>query len=181
MPGISSSSTGSLEVTMRWANVISSRLGLESTGLGRADFFRLRFGRGGGRLGCGLGSGLIGLRTLGAQGRPAPHARDEPFPASSRRAFSARSSSNSARSSSDNGWDSSSAIVQPFLLKKAADTMSAAYQIQGWRRRESNPRPLPCDGSALPTELRPQDKLIFYLRLANCQRPLPSLFGTGLF
>ena len=65
--------------------------------------------------------------------------------------------------------------------KKAADTMSAAYQIQGWRRRESNPRPLPCDGSALPTELRPQDKLIFYLRLANCQRPMTSLFGTGLF
>ena len=53
---------------MRWANVISSRLGLESTGLGRATFFRLRFGRGGRRLGCGLGSGLIGLRTLGAQG-----------------------------------------------------------------------------------------------------------------
>ena len=25
-----------------------------------------------------------------------------------------------------------------------------------WRRRESNPRPLPCDGSALPAELRPQ-------------------------
>ena len=51
--------------------------------------------------------------------------------------------------------------------------------IQWWRRRESNPRPLPCDGSALPTELRPQDKLIFYLRLANCQRPITSLFGTG--
>ena len=99
----------------------------------------------------------------------------------SRRAFSARSSSNSARSSSDNGWDSSSAMVQPFLLKKAADTMSAAYQIQGWRRRESNPRPLPCDGSALPTELRPQDKSIFYLRLANCQRPIISLFGARLF
>ena len=59
--------------------------------------------------------------------------------------------------------------------------MSAAYQIQGWRRRESNPRPLPCDGSALPTELRPQDKSIFYLRLANCQRPITSLFGARLF
>ncbi len=31
----------------------------------------------------------------------------------------------------------------------------------GWRRRESNPRPLPCDGSALPAELRPQASVYF--------------------
>ena len=30
------------------------------------------------------------------------------------------------------------------------------FRCLWWRRRESNPRPLPCDGSALPTELRPQ-------------------------
>ena len=110
-------------------------------------------------------------------GQPAPHARDEPLPeprgGPSRRGAlpTQRAPRRTMVGTQARPW------YRPFFLKKAADTMSAAYQIQGWRRRESNPRPLPCDGSALPTELRPQDKSIFYLRLANCQRPITSLFG----
>lgn len=114
-------------------------------------------------------------------GRPAPHARGAPLPGPrdepSRRGAlpTRRAPRQTVVGTQARPWCS------PFFLKKAADTMSAAYQIQGWRRRESNPRPLPCDGSALPTELRPQDKSIFYLRLANCQRPITSLFGARLF
>ena len=40
-----------------------------------------------------------------------------------------------------------------------------------WRRRESNPRPLPCDGSALPAELRPQARL----RVGYCTVLAPSV------
>ena len=41
--------------------------------------------------------------------------------------------------------------------KKAPNKVGASIYLW-WRRRESNPRPLPCDGSALPAELRPQAK-----------------------
>lgn len=117
-----------------------------------------------------VGGLLVKAMTIG------PHARDGPLP-EPRGGPSRRGALPTQRAPRpDNGWDSSSAMVQPFLLKKAADTMSAAYQSRVERR--SNPRPLPCDGSALPTELRPQDKSIFYLRLANCQRPITSLFGA---
>ena len=44
------------------------------------------------------------------------------------------------------------------LIKKPRQGLE--LETSGWRRRESNPRPLPCDGSALPTELRPQDKCL---------------------
>ncbi len=59
--------------------------------------------------------------------------------------------------------------------------MSCAYKKSGphrgpldnswWRRRESNPRPLPCDGSALPAELRPQARL----RVGYCTVLAPSV------
>ena len=48
--------------------------------------------------------------------------------------------------------------TMPRANKKAPTTLE--LEESGWRRRESNPRPLPCDGSALPTELRPQDKCL---------------------
>ena len=58
---------------MRWAKVISARLGLD--GLGTSDLFRLRFRCGGrGLRGGGLGrggdvrGGLLGLLALGTQG-----------------------------------------------------------------------------------------------------------------
>ena len=35
--------------------------------------------------------------------------------------------------------------------------MAADLLLREWRRWESNPRHLPCKGSALPTELRPRD------------------------
>ena len=43
--------------------------------------------------------------------------------------------------------------------KKARNRWLQALRFLWWRRRESNPRPLPCDGSALPAELRPQARL----------------------
>ena len=48
--------------------------------------------------------------------------------------------------------------TMPRANKKAPTRLE--LETSGWRRRESNPRPLPCDGSALPTELRPQDKCL---------------------
>ena len=42
--------------------------------------------------------------------------------------------------------------------KKEAPPKRNLLHYLWWRRRESNPRPLPCDGSALPAELRPQAK-----------------------
>ena len=43
--------------------------------------------------------------------------------------------------------------------------------VQWWRRGDSNPRPLPCEGSALPAELRPQA----HCALAILAAPAPTV------
>lgn len=49
------------------------------------------------------------------------------------------------------------------------------FRSHWWRRRESNPRPLPCDGSALPTELRPQAERYSTKPWASVNRQFGSL------
>src|SRR2546427_1269523 len=47
---------------------------------------------------------------------------------------------------------------------------------QWWSRWESNPRPLECDSSALPTELRPHSQRVAALRYSSTLS-----FRSGLF
>lgn len=56
-----------------------------------------------------------------------------------------------------------------------AGTPTGSFKLLGWRRRESNPRPLPCDGSALPTELRPQAERYSTKPWASVNRQFGSL------
>ena len=82
--------------------------------------------------------------------------------------------------------------------KKPAEVVLRRVDTVQWRRRESNPRPLHCERSALPTELRPRmcgchfsvpqpkrkSKLRFNCDSLNCprafvHRPVPPPTFTG--
>jgi hypothetical protein len=57
-------------------------------------------------------------------------------------------------------------------------TGSSLHCIKWWSRWESNPRPLECDSSALPTELRPHSQRVAALRYSSTLSFRSALFNA---
>ena len=64
--------------------------------------------------------------------------------------------------------------------EKGPDARASGPEQSWWRRGDSNPRPLPCEGSALPAELRPQAHralviVTFCVSRVNTKKPSPAV------